>query len=279
MTGDDYDDSAAAAVKDARGEAAVAVARLAEAAVRYADTRTAEDTAAAALSGSPRRQGRAKPGEFVADEVALVLREQPDTIRCLLARSRRLAAGLPTVWAAFRRGELDSEQIRVIDRAARKATETATLAVIDEQVVEAAQTRTQLEPAAFEERHGRALADGGSPWCKARTGWAMSPAKSPPLMLPPSTPCWLLSPAAWAGRIPEPSSNAAPTCLPTCCWAGSATTNPTTTIRTKTVNLTTPTVNPAASPRVTPRAPTPNPVRTVRAGLRLGRVRNRPRGR
>ena len=41
---------------------------------------------------------------------------------------------LPTVWEAFRRGEVDAEQIRVIDRVARRVTEAATLAAIDEQV-------------------------------------------------------------------------------------------------------------------------------------------------
>ena len=115
---------------------------------------------------------RAKPGEFVADELALLLRDQPYQVRCLVARARRMAAGLPTVWEAFRRGEVDVEQMRVIDRVARRVTETATLAALDEQAVDAAQTRSpkqlqvwllrlvvQLEPLAFAERHRRALAE------------------------------------------------------------------------------------------------------------------------
>ena len=182
MTGDDQDntdqdnadqdtDTARDSVADARREAAAAIARLAEAAVRYAECRIADDTAAAESSASPRRS-RAKPGEFVADELALMLRDQPYNVRCLLARSRRLAAGLPTVWEAFRRGDVDAEQIRVIDRVARRVTEAATLAAIDDQAVEAAQTKSpkqlqvwllrlvvRLEPLAFEERHRRALAD------------------------------------------------------------------------------------------------------------------------
>jgi len=173
MTGDNRGDAAAAheAVADARREAAAALARLAGATVGYADARFAETTAAAATSGSPRIQ-RAKPGEFVADELAVMLRDQPYHVRCLLARSRRLARGLPTVWEAFHRGDLDADQIRVIDRTARRVTETSTLAAIDDQAVEAAQTRSpkqlsvwllrlvvQLEPLAFEERHRRALAD------------------------------------------------------------------------------------------------------------------------
>ena len=100
MTGDDRDESSTLsdAVKDARREAAAAVARLAEAAMRYADARIAEATADSDFS--PGRCKRPRPGEFVADELALMLRDQPYQVRCLLARSRRMAADLPTVWEA-----------------------------------------------------------------------------------------------------------------------------------------------------------------------------------
>ena len=172
MTGDDRQTAATArdAVQDARRDAARAQARLAGAAVRYADERIAE--AAAAAGSGLARLNRAKPGEFVADELAVMLREQPYQVRCLLARSGRLAADLPTIWEAFQRGELDAEQIRVIDRIARRVTEASTLAAIDEQAADAAQTRSpkqlaswllrlivQLEPLAFEQRHRRALAE------------------------------------------------------------------------------------------------------------------------
>jgi Domain of unknown function (DUF222) len=171
MVGDDQDDTWAAreAVVVARRDAAMAQARLAEAAVRYADARIAGDLAAGVGSG---RRSRAKPGEFAADELALMLRGQPYPVRCLVARARRMAAGLPTVWEAFRRGDIDAEQVRVIDRVARRVTETATLAAIDEQAVDAADTRSpkqlqvwllrlvvQLEPLAFAQRHRRALAE------------------------------------------------------------------------------------------------------------------------
>jgi Domain of unknown function (DUF222) len=62
--------------------------------------------------------------------------------------------------------------VRVIDRVARRVTEPATLAAIDDQVIDAAQIRTpkqlttwlmrlvvRLEPLAFEERHRHALAE------------------------------------------------------------------------------------------------------------------------
>ena len=171
MTGDERDDICMAreAVADARRDAAMAQARLAEASVRYADARIAGDIAAGVGSG---RRSRAKPGEFAADELALMLRDQPYQVRCLVARSRRMAAGLPTVWEAFRRGDIDADQMRMIDRVARRVTETATVAAIDEQAVDAADTRSpkqlqvwllrlvvQLEPLAFAERHRRALAE------------------------------------------------------------------------------------------------------------------------
>jgi hypothetical protein len=171
MTGDDKDTTSDAreAVADARREASRAQARLAEAAVRYADARIAEETAAA--PDLPRLK-RPKPGEFVADELSVMLRDQPYQVRCLLARSRRMAADLPTVWEGFRRGDLDVEQIRVIDRVVRRVTEASTLAAIDDQAVDAAQTRSpkqlnvwllrlivQLEPLAFAERHRRALTE------------------------------------------------------------------------------------------------------------------------
>jgi Domain of unknown function (DUF222) len=157
-------------VEDARRDTARAQARLAGAAVCCADERIAE-TSAVADSGLA-RLNRAKPGESVADELGAMLREQPYQVRCLLARSRRLEADLPTVWEAFKCGELDAEQIRVLDRIARRVTEPSTLAALDEQAVDAAQTRSpkqlavwllrlvaQLEPLAFEQRHRRTLAE------------------------------------------------------------------------------------------------------------------------
>jgi hypothetical protein len=157
-------------VAEARRRAAIALARLADVSVKYSDARIADDRRGAPPEES--RPGRAKAGEFVADELSLVLREQPYTVRCLLARSRRLAAGLPTVWEAFHRGDLDAEQVRVIDRVARRVAEPQTLVAIDEQSIEAAQTRcpkqlsawlmrlvVRLEPLSFERRHRRALAE------------------------------------------------------------------------------------------------------------------------
>lgn len=157
-------------IEAARREAAAASARLAAACVRFADRRTSANQQR--LGSDDRLAGEVKLGEFVADEVSLVLREQPYHVRCMIARSRRLATGLPTVWTAYLAGEVDADQIRVIDCIARRVAENHTLAAIDDRVVEAAQTRcpkrlatwllrlvVQLEPAAFAQRHRKALAE------------------------------------------------------------------------------------------------------------------------
>ncbi len=160
---------ASAALSEARRDAAASQARLAGITVRYANARIAADRD----QSSPRSgAGRSKPGEFVADEMSVLLRQQPWSVRCLVARSRRLMEALPTVWSAFCAGDLDDDQVRMIDRIARRATEAATLAVIDDESTYAAQTRTpkqlgawllrlvvRLEPEAFASRHRRALAD------------------------------------------------------------------------------------------------------------------------
>jgi hypothetical protein len=154
----------------ARRAAAAAQAQLAAACVEYADIRVDADRHGTAVAG--RSPGRVKPGEFVADEVSVLLREQPYPVRCLIARTRRLATSLPAVWQAYQVGALDAEQVRIIDRVARRVAEPHTLVAIDELVVEAAQTRcpkqlaiwllrlvVQLEPLAFEQRHRKALAE------------------------------------------------------------------------------------------------------------------------
>ena len=123
----------------------MALAKMAEISMKYADIRTSFDRQDAAVA----RSGRAKPGEFVADELSLMLREQPYAVRCLIARSRRLSADMPTVWQAYRDGDLDAEQVRVIDRVARRVLEPHTLTAIDEQAVEAAQSRCPKQLAAW----------------------------------------------------------------------------------------------------------------------------------
>ncbi len=128
------------AITVARRQAAIAMARLAECCVRFAELRTAADQEV--MAGLPARDHEAKPGEFVADEISLLLREQPYQVRCLIARSRRLTTGLPSVWHAFKAGDVDAEQVRVIDRIARRASEAHTLTVIGDKVVTATQSRS-----------------------------------------------------------------------------------------------------------------------------------------
>lgn len=164
--------SGAGAVRDARRALAVAQAQLAEAALAYADARRADDRRDPAFGLDSSGQARARPGEFAGDEIAVMVLGDPWSVRRLVARSRRVRSGLPTVWAAHRAGELDTEQVREIDRAARRATAAATVAAIDAGAVGAARTRTpkqlaswllrlvvECEPLAFAERHRRALDD------------------------------------------------------------------------------------------------------------------------
>ncbi len=60
---------------------------------------------------------RAKPGEFVADEVSLLIRDQPYQVRCLIARTRRTGRPAHRV-GRLPAGDVDAEQVRVIDRVA-----------------------------------------------------------------------------------------------------------------------------------------------------------------
>jgi hypothetical protein len=166
------DGSGAAAVRDARRALAVTQAQLAEAALTYADARRADDRRDPAFGIDSSGRARARPGEFAADEMAVMLLGDPWAVRRLVARSRRVRAGLPTVWAAHLCGEVDSDQVREIDRAARRATQASTVGAIDVGAVSAARTRTpkqlaslllrlvvECEPLAFAERHRQALAD------------------------------------------------------------------------------------------------------------------------
>ena len=219
-----------------RRDAAAALGRLAEVAVAYADARIADDTAAGVGTGRTRR---IRPGEFVADELALLLRDQPYQVRCLIARSRRLATGMPTVWEAFRRGELDAEQIRIIDRVARRVTEATTLAALDEQAVAAAQTRSpkqlqvwllrlvvQLEPLAFQQRHGHALAERRVTVVQGADGIGYVTGEVSAADAGAIDAMLAASARNLGADDPAPSSNAALTCSPTCSLAASLSIRP-----------------------------------------------------
>lgn len=149
---------------------AAAQAELAAAVVALADRRIADDEADAVSDRL--RAGQARPGEFVADEVSLALTMSVWEAQRLLARSRRLRTGLPTVWAAGLAGRLGQPRLVAIDRAARLVLDAHVLAMLDEQVVEvaAAKTGKQLdrwlqrflavqEPDAYAHRHQVTFAD------------------------------------------------------------------------------------------------------------------------
>ena len=149
-----------------------AQAALAEAALAYADSRRQTDADDPTFGLDSRGASRARAGEFAPDELAVMWCDNPWRVRRLLARCGRVRSGLPTVWEAHRRGEVDADQLQVIDRAARRAAEDSTRAQIDARVVDAARTRNpqqlaawllrlvvECEPLQFAARHRRALSE------------------------------------------------------------------------------------------------------------------------
>src|SRR4051812_2003798 len=166
-----HEDEVGPAARDARRLLVQAQAALAEAALAYAESRRqqdAEDRSSQVGAGLV----RVRPGEFAADELAVMWCDNPWQIRRLLARCGRVRTGLPTVWDAHRRGDVDADQLLVIDRAARRAAEDATRVQIDARAVDAARTRNprqlaswllrlvvECEPLQFAERHRRALSE------------------------------------------------------------------------------------------------------------------------
>ena len=191
--------------------------------------------------------GGSGPGEFVADELALLmLRDQPYQVRCLIARSRRTrhryadrvggVSGAAS-WTPSRSGSSIGSR--------RRVTEATTLAALDEQAVAAAQTRSpkqlqvwllrlvvQLEPLAFQQRHGRALAERRVTVVQGADGigYVTGEVSAADAGAIDATVGRLRS-QAWALTIRAPSSNAALTCSPTCSSAASPSIDPTVTRR------------------------------------------------
>ena len=156
--------------RDARRLLIQAQAAAAEAALAYAEARRRQDSADPAFGRDGTSVVRARPGEFAADELAVMWCDSPWQVRRLLARCGRVRSGLPSVWEAHHRGEVDADQLQVIDRAARRAAEDTTRAQIDARAVDAARTRNpqqlaawllrlvvECEPLQFAVRHRRAL--------------------------------------------------------------------------------------------------------------------------
>lgn len=150
--------------------AAAAQAELTALLVAFAERRIADDRADPRCD--PTLPGRARPGEFVADELSLALSMSVWETRRLLNRSRRLRASMQAVWAAGLAGRLDPPRLAAIDGAARLVLDPHVLTILDEQVVEVAVRKTvkQLhawldrflavqEPDAYEHRHQVSFAD------------------------------------------------------------------------------------------------------------------------
>ena len=161
-----------AAARQARRLLIQAQAAAAEVALGYAEARRQQDGQDPRFGVDSRGALRARPGEFAADELAVMWCDNPWRVRRLLARCSRVRTGLPSVWEAHRRGDIDADQLQVIDRAARRVVEEATRVQIDARAVDAARTRNpaQLaawllrlivgcEPLQFAARHRRALTE------------------------------------------------------------------------------------------------------------------------
>jgi len=166
------EDTTGPAARHARVLLIQAQAALAEAALEHADSRWLADAHDPTFGLDSRGASRARPGEFAPDELAVMWCDSPWRVRRLLARCARIRSGLPTVWEAHRRGEVDADQLQAIDRAARRVAEDATRAQIDAHVVDAARTRApqqltawllrlvvECEPLQFAARHRRALSE------------------------------------------------------------------------------------------------------------------------
>ncbi|HEY0239646.1 MAG TPA: DUF222 domain-containing protein [Friedmanniella sp.] len=160
------------AAREARRLLIQAQAAAAEAALAYTEVRRRQDSRDPAFGVDSGGTVRARAGEFAADELAVMWCDNPWRVRRLLARCARVRSGLPAVWEAHRRGEVDADQVLVIDRVARRAAEDATRVQIDARAVAAALTRTpqqlaawllrlvvECEPLQFATRHRRALSE------------------------------------------------------------------------------------------------------------------------
>lgn len=165
-------ETAGPAACDARRLLVRAQAAAAEAALAYAEARRRQDRQDPAFGRDGSGAVRARAGEFAADELAVMWCDNPWRVRRMLARCARVRSGLPSVWAAHRCGEVDADQLLVIDRAARRAVEDATRVQIDARAVDAARTRNpqqlaswllrlvvECEPLQFAARHRRALSE------------------------------------------------------------------------------------------------------------------------
>jgi hypothetical protein len=167
-----------------RSTVAAAQAELDRLCLQFADLRGSDLENDLGPVGS-RPPGAEKTQRFVAAELSLVLRARSADVSRLLARARRVRASLPTVAEAARRGELDASRVVRIDRAARLVVHAHTLAMLDDQVVAAAEHRTleqlgswldrflaRYEPDQLAVRHSRSMSDRRVTMAQALNGMA-----------------------------------------------------------------------------------------------------------
>lgn len=109
---------------------------------------------------------------FAADEIGVALRLSTKRVQDQLAQARRVRGTLPSVWASWRRGELDRFSVWKIDVTAARLTSSLAVAELDDRAGTYARTHTtrqlqswlnrfvaRTEPDHHTARHRRALTD------------------------------------------------------------------------------------------------------------------------
>jgi Domain of unknown function (DUF222) len=85
-------------------------------------------------------------GEFAADELSLATTMSVYEVQCLIALTRRIQSRLPSVWDAWRAGDIDRAKVTEIDRCLRRLATDAAVYVLEMDVLDAAigKARKQL---------------------------------------------------------------------------------------------------------------------------------------
>lgn len=107
-----------------------------------------------------------------AHELSLALMLPVGTVEGQLATARRTRSALPAVWAGWLAGDVSTRKVFLIDQAAQRLTQAASVGMLDAVVVEIAARKTpgqlrswldrfveRLEAATSGERHSKALKD------------------------------------------------------------------------------------------------------------------------
>lgn len=129
-------------IAEQRRTAAREEARLAGQLLTFVDARRASDAKIQAADEVAGREPRFKPGEFAADELSLATTLSVYDVQCLVARTRRIQHRLPSVWDAWRAGDIDGEKVRLIDKCLRRLCGDEAVFRLELEVIDAAIAKT-----------------------------------------------------------------------------------------------------------------------------------------